>query len=286
MKNMGNNKNKAPSKEDYIRMLSCLNHLTEPAIRAAIKELKLTPGSNGLDAGCGIGIHTQWLADAVSPNGKVTGMDISPDHLSYAKENIKQTGLAERVSFQQGDLNKLPFEDNSFDWAWSCDALWAGSKEMGCPAEDTLPLVKELARVVKKGGLVAVLFWSSQKLLPGYPLLEARLYAGYEANSAYIGVRPELQSLRTLSLLQAAGIKDNTARTFAADAKAPFSDIIRGALITSFQMFFGGAQSSVSDKDWSEFKRLCQPDSADLILNHPGYYAFLTYTLFYGKVNK
>jgi len=283
---MENNNDKVPSKEDYIKMLSCLNLLTEPAIRAAIKELKFTPGSHGLDAGCGIGNHTLWLADAVMPNGKVTGLDISADHLAYAKKNAVKSGLTEKVSFQEGDLNKLPFEDNSFDWAWAVDALWAGPKEMGCLAEDTLPLVKELARVVNKRGIIAVLFWTSQRLLPGYPLLEARLYAGYQANSPGVGIRPELQSLRTLGLLQAAGIKESIARTFVANAQAPFNDVIQSALITSFQMFFGRTKPNVSGYDWSEFQRLCQPESQDFILKHSDYYAFLTYTLFYGKVDK
>ena len=35
---------------------------------------------------------------------------------------------------------------------------------------------------------------------------------------------------------------------------------------------------------WAEFQRLCQPDSPDFILNLPDYYAFFTYTMFYGKV--
>ena len=46
-------------------------------------------------------------------------------------------------------------------------------------------LVKELARVVKPGGSVALLAWSSEKLLPGHPLLEGHL----NATSAGIALR-------------------------------------------------------------------------------------------------
>ena len=35
------------------------------------------PGSLGLDAACGNGDHSLWLAEAVSPNGQVVGLDIS-----------------------------------------------------------------------------------------------------------------------------------------------------------------------------------------------------------------
>ena len=143
---------------DYVTMLSRGNRLIEPIIRSAIQGLHLRPGSRGLDAACGIGSHTSMLAEAVSPDGHVTGVDISPEFLTHAEEIASKGGLRKQVSFQRGDLNKLPFGDDSFDWAWSKDTLWPGPKEMGCPAEDPLPLLNELARVVKPGGIVAVLF--------------------------------------------------------------------------------------------------------------------------------
>ncbi len=72
---------------------------------------------------------------------------------------MKKAGLSERISFREGDVNKLPFADETFDWAWSMDCV-------GYAPIEPLPLVKELARVVKPGGSVAILAWSSEKLLP------------------------------------------------------------------------------------------------------------------------
>ena len=273
--------------DDYISRLFWTNHLTEPAIRSAIQALQLPSGGRGLDAGCGIGSHTLWLAEAVLPDGHVTGVDISRDFLSHAKEIAGKSRLAKQVSFQEGDMNKLPFDDDSFDWAWSKDCLWSGPKEIGCAAEDPLLLVNELKRVVKPGGVVAVLFWSSQKLLPGYPLLEARLSATYAANLPFTeGTNPELHTLRTLGWLQAINIEEPKVRTFVAEVQAPLNNKTRNALTISFQMFWGEAESEVIAEDWAEFQRLSRPDSPDFILNLPDYYAFLTYSLFYGKVAK
>jgi demethylmenaquinone methyltransferase/2-methoxy-6-polyprenyl-1,4-benzoquinol methylase len=42
----------------------------------------------------------------------------------------------------------------------------------------------------------------------------------------------------------------------------------------------------LSTEDRKEFRRLCLPDSTDFILNGPDYYAFFTYTLFWGKVTR
>ena len=278
---------KVQDMDAYAHMLSCADLLREPAIRSAIQALKLPSGSRGLDVGCGIGHHTLWLAEAVAPAGHVTGLDLSPELLAHAKEQVKKSRLSEQISFQEGDVNKLPFDDDTFDWIWSADTIWIGPKEKGCPAEDPLPLVKELARVVKPGGSVAILFWSSQKLLPGYPLLEARLNTTSPAIAPFTnGMKPEFHFLCTRGWLRDACLEDLAGYTFVTDVQAPLSDDIRSALTATIQMFWAEAQSEVTREEWAEFERICQPESPDFILNRPDYYAFLTYSLFRGRVVK
>ena len=263
----------------YLGMAAWVHRITEPAVRSAIRALELPPASHGLDAGCGIGTHTLWLAEATSPDGYVTGIDISPGCLARAKEIASESGLAERVSFQHGDMNDLSFDDDAFDWAWNADTLWPVA------GVDPLPLVNELVRVVKPGGIVAIVLWSSQRLLPGYPLLEARLNATCAANYPYTDdMKPELHILRALGWLQKASLEEPKARTFVADVYTPLEDTAQKALTGSFQMFWGKAESEVASEDWAEFQRLCRPESPDFILNLPDYYAFITYSLFCGKV--
>ena len=64
---------------------------------------------------------------------------IEDSGLIHARQIAERSGLSEQVSFREGDLNKLPFDDDTFDWVWSLDSLWPGPKEMGCPAEDPVP---------------------------------------------------------------------------------------------------------------------------------------------------
>jgi demethylmenaquinone methyltransferase/2-methoxy-6-polyprenyl-1,4-benzoquinol methylase len=137
--------------DHYLQQLVVTNPLRESTLRSVIQALKLPPGSQGLDAGCGIGHQVLLLAEAVGPEGHVTGLDITPKFLEYAKQLAGKAGLAERVSFRQGDIHKLPFDDNTFDWLWSADCA-------GYAPGNPLPLVKELARVIKPGGRVALLF--------------------------------------------------------------------------------------------------------------------------------
>ena len=269
---------KAPDMDTYAQQLAVCNPLIEPVIPSAIQALQLPSGSRGLDAGCGIGLQALLLAEAVGPAGHVTGLDLSPQFLVHAREIAERAGLTERISFQQGDVNRLPFDDDTFDWVWSANCV-------GYAPLEPLPLLRELTRVAKPGGSVAILAWSSQQLLPGYPLLEARLNATASGIAPFVkGKRPELHFLRALGWFREAGLEEPTARTFVGDAHAPLSDDMRSALIALLEMRWPGAQSEVTQEDRAEFQRLCQPESSDFILDLPDYYAFFTYSMVRGKV--
>jgi len=265
--------------DTYIQQLAESNPLREPILHEAIQAIQLPQGSRGLDAGCGIGLQALLLTEAVGPAGHVTGLDISAEFLLHAKKIVNKSGLSEQISLQKGDVNELPFDDDTFDWVWSSDFV-------GYPiSEEPLPLLRELARVVKPEGSVAILAWSSQQLLPGYPLLEARLNATCSALIPYVkGKRPEANFVRALGWFHQTDFEEPTAQTFAGDVYAPLSEDMRAALITFFKMLWKEPQPEVSQEDWAEYQRLCQPESPDFILNLPDYYAFFTYSMFWGKV--
>lgn len=265
--------------DTYIQKMEVSNPLIEPTVRSAIQALQLPSGSRGLDAGCGIGLQALLLAETVGPIGYVTGLDISPEFLLHAEKIVKKSGLSEHISFQKGDVSKLPFADDTFDWAWSSSCVgYAASPE-------PLPSLKELARVVKPGGNVAIFAWSSESLLPGYPLLEARLNATSSGVAPFVkGKKPELHFLRALGWFRDAGLVEPTVRTFTGDAYAPLTDDLRYALIALFDMRWPGVEPELTQEDCAEYRRLCLPESPDFILNHPDYYAFFTCSMFHGKV--
>lgn len=188
-----------PEPRATIGLLRAADLLRSPAIRAAIHALHLPAGSHGLDAGCGIGSHMAFLLDAVAPGGHLTGLDASAEHLEVAREAAGLLGIADRTSFRLGKVADLPFEDSSFEWAWSVDCV-------GFIPGDPVHLVKEMARVVKPGGTLALLMWSSQQLLPGYPFLEARLNSTREgAAPAAEDWPPGRHPLRSLGWLSRGG---------------------------------------------------------------------------------
>jgi demethylmenaquinone methyltransferase/2-methoxy-6-polyprenyl-1,4-benzoquinol methylase len=270
---------------EYAQRLSEIEPLRRPAIEAAIDALELPPGGRGLDVGCGIGLHTCLLAEQVGRAGHVTGLDRSPAFVYLAGQRAAEAGLGERATFELGDLTALECEDDTFDWLWCNDALWPGPAAMGCPTDDPLPVVRDFARVVRPGGRVALVYWSSQRLLPGYPVLEARLSATSRTVAPFDeGMRPQQHCMRALGWLVAVGLCEVSARTFVAEVQAPLDAALRRAIEATLDMFWGEVQDELSAQDWAFFERLRRPDSGGCILDAPDYYAFVTYTLFSGRV--
>jgi SAM-dependent methyltransferase len=262
----------------YIQRALEANPLREPILRDIIQSLQLPSGSRGLDAGCGIGLQALLLAEAVGPTGQVVGMDLLLELLAYGKEHTYSAGYQDRVAFCAGDISRLPFEDQTFDWVWSADCI-------GYPAGNLAPVLAQLIRVVRPGGRVIVSGWSSQQLLPGYPLLEARLNA---TCSSYLpfwkGKSPEQHFLRAIRSFNEAGFEEVRARTFVGNVQAPLSSGERTALAALFEMLWVQPPPGAEQEDWQEYQRLCKPESTDFILNSDDYYAFFTYSMFRGRV--
>jgi ubiquinone/menaquinone biosynthesis C-methylase UbiE len=261
----------------YIQSLLVSNPLREPTIREMVRALRLPQGSRGLDAGCGIGLQCLLLATEVGAAGHVTGLDVSVEMLDYGRQMVKKAGLSEHISFQEGDITKLPFDNNTFDWVWSVDCVGYGP--------ETVPWLRELVRVTKPGGTVAIAAWSSEKLLPGYPGLEARLGATPSGIAPFTqGEKPERHFSRALGWFNELGLREVEAEVFAGSVHAPLSVEVRNALVDLFRQRWPNAETELSSDDFAEFQRLCLPDSPDFILNLPDYYAFFTYSMFSGRV--
>jgi ubiquinone/menaquinone biosynthesis C-methylase UbiE len=264
--------------QEHIRLTLAFDPLRKPIVGAAIRALRPAPGSHGLDAGCGIGLPGLQLAETVGPGGHVTGVDIAPDFLRRAAQRAQDASLAERLSFRDGDIARLDFADATFDWAWSMDCL-------GMIPADPFVLLRELARVVRPGGFVAILLYASQQLLPGYPLLEARLNATTAGLAPFTGrTAPATHAMRALGWFREAGLVRGSAQTFIQTVHAPLSAPTRAALLSLLEMRWEGAEDELAAEDVVAYRRLCRPEATDCILDLPDYYGFFTYALFRGEV--
>ncbi|MBM4240963.1 MAG: methyltransferase domain-containing protein [Euryarchaeota archaeon] len=105
------------------------------------------PGSQVLEAGCGVGAQTVILAKG-SPDAHITSIDISKDSINQAKTLIDDNRIS-NVKFQLADIHDLPFEDESFDHIFICFVL----EHLPDPHE----ALESLKRVLKKGGSITVI---------------------------------------------------------------------------------------------------------------------------------
>ncbi len=104
-------------------------------------------GDSVLEAGCGVGAQSVILSQN-SPQADFISIDMSANSLNVARERIN----AERrtnVQFQQADLMKLPFADESFGHVFVCFVLEH--------LKEPLRALIELRRVLRRGGSITVI---------------------------------------------------------------------------------------------------------------------------------
>jgi ubiquinone/menaquinone biosynthesis C-methylase UbiE len=104
----------------------------------------LRAGMHVLDCGCGPGSITLGLAEAVAP-GEVVGIDIESSQIDLARTQAAQQGCS-NVRFVVGDVLHLPYPEAMFDAMFGHTILMQ--------FHDPLPMLAEVYRVVKPGGVV------------------------------------------------------------------------------------------------------------------------------------
>ena len=114
-------------------------------------------GEAVLDIGCGAGVDTLVAAIMVGPEGKVTGIDLTPEMLERASTNLQKTSL-KNVTFQEGSAEQLPFSDGTFD------AVISNGVFNLIP--DKAKALREVFRVLKSSGRFLL---ADQILMGGMP---------------------------------------------------------------------------------------------------------------------
>ncbi len=269
---------------NYAEVLELSNKMNEKAIRNAIKDLGLFDGAKVLDVPCGIGNHISYMLDE-NDKINITGIDFFKNHLDYARQLNEKKHPNANYNFQEGDINNLTLPDNSFDFIWCCDGLYPGPKEIGCLVEKPYDILKNFVRIAKNGAKIVVVFFTSKRLLSGYPLLEAALE---NIENPYMPFAdktdPSLHVLRTPSWFKKCGLTKVAVKSYAADLYNMDNDVV--AFLPEFcNMFWGKSKESLNPELLQLYSDITNPKSDKCIFTKD-YAGVFTYTAYIATVEK
>lgn len=115
---------------------------------------EIRSGQSVLDVACGTGVLARTVAERVGFSGSVSGVDINPGMLAVAER------ISSGIDWREGSAEALPYDDGAFDAVVSQFGLMLFSSP-----ESSL---REMSRVLKRDGHLAVAVFDSIENLPAY----------------------------------------------------------------------------------------------------------------------
>lgn len=134
----------------------------------------LRPGETVVDLGCGGGLDVFLAAQRVGPTGRAVGIDMTPRMIDLARRNAAAGGVT-HAEFHLSTIDRLPLPDGSADCIISNCVINL--------APDKSAVFREMFRVLKPGGRVAVSDIALKKPLPDDLAKDLFAYVGCVAGA-------------------------------------------------------------------------------------------------------
>ena len=224
-----------------------LHHMFAPVTNALAEAAHIAPRQVVLDLATGPGEPALTLSALVGPEGKITGIDPIPEMVAAARRAAERFG-ATNAQFEVASADHLPLRDNTFDAAVSRFGI------MFFPSP--LDAIREILRVLKPGGNLALAVWHSPERNPFHTSL-SRVIDRYVESPSLAPDAPDAfrfaEPGKLLKLLHEADVADPRERLlpFTIEAPMPPKDFLQLRL-------------EISDKLRQKIAKLPQPQLADV----------------------
>lgn len=170
---------------------------------------RLTGGERVLDLGSGSGMDVFAAAVEVGPTGSAVGVDITPEQLAKAERLRRE----DHVSFRRARIEKLPFDDASFDVVMSTGVVNLSA--------DKPAVFAEAARVLRSGGRLALADIVTEHLIATRTAAQPDLWAACIAGASQ---RDDYLDAITAAGLELRTVQRNGAYRFASERAQRTSD--------------------------------------------------------------
>jgi len=260
---------------DYSRKLDLFNRFAEPELRAAITALEIVPGSRVLDAGCGTGMQSMWLAEAAGSRGMLTAVEISEAHASIARSRLEQ--VSAQTTVEVGDVARMEIPSRSFDLVWCSNTL----NHLADPVE-TLARWRDALR---DGGRVVVgqsAFLQEMVFAWDWRLETEITRACREFYLDKYGLTADdtTNARNIVGFMRRAGFSSVIPRTIVIERTAPLRSVdVDYVTEAIFNGYWRRVRSYLSASDADALARLVDPASPEFALARADFHFLMTFTL-------
>ncbi len=220
-----------------------------PHHRAALQNMNakvaaaahIRPGLRVLDAGCGVGGPSIFLA---SQGCTVEGITLSDKQVATCTENARRMNVQDKVHFSKQNYLSTEFADASFDIVWAIESV--------CYAWDKSDFTREAFRVLKPGGRLVVADFFSAPVTPGSPEdLLMKKWTDAWAIKSYATVSEFQHAIHT------AGFKDmedrNVTLNVTPSIRRLYLSFFPGVITTTIAEWIGARNKIQTKNTWSTY---------------------------------
>lgn len=143
-----------PEPETFLPAHAGMNRALERTIEVTVEPAGICPGDHVVDAGCGVGGTSMYLARTRAC--LVTGINLSEEQLAIARRRADEAEVAGEVTFEWGDCSRrLPVGDSAADIIVNI--------ESACHYRDRQQFLHEVRRVLRNGGGLVAMDWLARE---------------------------------------------------------------------------------------------------------------------------